>query len=176
MHLVIAGGPIVSRPATAKSVAWSDDGKDEKQPPMDSAVDKGETGAGLSKELEEELNRDLSNKEEENIGCWQKFTAFVASFWETTDMHAGEEKEVVVRTTLRELVIYLVFLALLCIVTLTAMEPTMYRYTNVLRTLFLKVEDVRTVDQFFDVSQNATVSLQEIYIAYGSLVYGEGFR
>ena len=148
----MAGGPIVTRPATAKSVAWSDDGKEEaKPPPMDAAENKEETG-GLSKELEEELNRDLSNKEEENIGCWQKFTAFVASFWETTDMHTGEEKEVVVRTTLRELIIYLVFLALLCIVTLTAMEPTMYRYTNVLRNLFVKAEDVRTVEHFFDVS------------------------
>ncbi len=151
---MLAGGAVISRPATSKSVAWSDEGKDEDEKPvvpMDSAEEKPHVGSGLSKELEEELNREVTNsKEETTIGCWQKFTTFVASFWETTDMHQGEEKEVVVRTTLRELIIYCVFLGLLCIVTLSANAPNMYRYTKILRGLFSKMDDVRTVDQFFD--------------------------
>ena len=37
------------------------------------------------------------------------------AFWNTTDMQVGEEREVLVRTSLRELGIYLAFLAILCI-------------------------------------------------------------
>ena len=33
--------------------------------------------------------------------------------WDTTDMAVGEEREVMVRTTLREVLIYLVFLFIL---------------------------------------------------------------
>ena len=35
--------------------------------------------------------------------------------WDTTEMKPGEEREVIVRTSLRELIIYIVFLAILCI-------------------------------------------------------------
>ena len=92
------------------------------------------------------------NKDDDSIGCWQKFTALVSSLWDTSDMKVGEEKEVIVRTTLRELVVYMIFLAILCIVTLSAMFPTMYKYTNVIKTLFKKHEEVSQVEQFWNVS------------------------
>ncbi len=39
----------------------------------------------------------------------------VAGLWDTTDMKPGEETEVIVQTSLRELIVYLVFLAILII-------------------------------------------------------------
>ena len=65
------------RPATAKSVAWSDGGCDDK--PQKPEKPKTEDEVALSKELEEELNRDFSKNDEDSIGCWQKFTAFLSS-------------------------------------------------------------------------------------------------
>ena len=38
-----------------------------------------------------------------------------SGFWETTDMSAGEDREILVRTSLRELGIYILFLTVLCI-------------------------------------------------------------
>ena len=74
--------------------------------------------SGYSKELEEELNRgvgEVADADSDPIGCWSHFTKAISSFWNTTDMQAGEEREVIVRTTLRELAVYLVFLAILCV-------------------------------------------------------------
>lgn len=39
----------------------------------------------------------------------------LTGMWDTTDMKPGEEREVIVRTSLRELIIYLLFLVILCI-------------------------------------------------------------
>ena len=49
------------------------------------------------------------------LGFVQNCVSIYAGFWNTTDMQAGEEREVIVRTTLRELAVYLVFLAILCV-------------------------------------------------------------
>ena len=76
------------------------------------------------------------------------------------------------RTTLKELVIYLVFLIILCIgkerneistrlmlvetilffisVTLSAMNPTMYLYTTILRKQFIGHESVNQVTKFWE--------------------------
>ena len=70
----------------------------------------------ISKELAEELNRGESDlTDEDPASCWGNFVGILGSFWQTTDMQFGEEREVIVRTSLRELGIYLVFLALLCV-------------------------------------------------------------
>ncbi|XP_068244650.1 polycystin-2-like [Palaemon carinicauda] len=57
--------------------------------------------------------------------------------WATRQMTKGEDREIYVRTTLRELVIYIIFLVILCILTFGMTSPTMYYYTKVLSDLFL---------------------------------------
>lgn len=42
-------------------------------------------------------------------------TEHVAGMWATRQMTKGEDREVYVRTTLRELVIYIIFLIILCV-------------------------------------------------------------
>ena len=68
-------------------------------------------------------------------------------------MQMGEEREVVVRTTLRELTIYLVFLAILCIVTLSSMSTDMFRYTDIIRNQFSTYSSINQVDKFWEVSE-----------------------
>ena len=53
--------------------------------------------------------------------------------WSTTDLLTGEETEERVRTTTRELAIYMVFMGVLCWVTLSATHVTMFQYTSQLK-------------------------------------------
>ena len=48
-------------------------------------------------------------------GCWFYFSRFVGGMWATREMSGGGEREAYVRTTIRELVIYCIFLGTLCI-------------------------------------------------------------
>lgn len=133
-----------SRPTSGtKSVAWSEDVAPDPEAgnltPI-KEIDPALKDEPYSKELEEELNRDpMEDKENITMGCWAQFTAMISSeyekklrtkiserrlkqnllnfltgMWDTTDMAVGEEREVLVRTTLRELVVYLVYLVILC--------------------------------------------------------------
>ncbi|KAK3861331.1 hypothetical protein Pcinc_044496 [Petrolisthes cinctipes] len=61
----------------------------------------------------------------------------MTGMWATRQMTKGEDREVYVRTTLRELVIYIIFLIILCVLTFGMTSSTMYYYTKVLSDLFL---------------------------------------
>jgi len=75
---------------------------------------------------------------ENQNGCWEKFKRGVRSLWATRQTEdTGEDREMHVKTTLRELVVYLVFLVILCVVTFGMTSPTMYYYTQVMSQLFL---------------------------------------
>ena len=42
---------------------------------------------------DEEVDKDTTL-----VGCWAKFINLVSSFWSTTDMSVGEDREALVRT------------------------------------------------------------------------------
>lgn len=144
-----------SRPTSGtKSVAWSEDVAPDPEAgnltPI-KEIDPALKDEPYSKELEEELNRDpMEDKENITMGCWAQFTAMISSMWDTTDMAVGEEREVLVRTTLRELVVYLVYLVILCCVTLSAMSPTMYRYTEIVKSTFESQSEIRQISDFWE--------------------------
>ena len=49
-------------------------------------------------------------------GCWYKFTHLVGGMWNTREMTPiNVDKEIYVRTTIRELVIYCIFIFILCL-------------------------------------------------------------
>lgn len=76
--------------------------------------------------------------QETNKGCWYKFKRGVRSLWATRHTEETKEnRELHIKTTLRELVIYIVFLVILCIVTFGMTSSTMYYYTKVMSELFL---------------------------------------
>ncbi|XP_072051319.1 polycystin-2-like isoform X2 [Amphiura filiformis] len=76
--------------------------------------------------------------EAQQAGCWTKFVRFLRSLWRTRQTDdTKQDKDLHVRTTLRELIIYLVFLTVLCIMTFGMTDSTMYYYTKVMSELFL---------------------------------------
>ena len=74
--------------------------------------------------------------------------------WSTTDLLTGEETEERVRTTTRELAIYMVFMGVLCWVTLSATHVTMFQYTSQLKNLFKSQEEVVQVADFWNFMEN----------------------
>ncbi|XP_067122241.1 polycystin-2-like [Centruroides vittatus] len=76
--------------------------------------------------------------EQQRSGCWYGFTRGVRGLWSTRQMEklAGD-REWYIRTTLRELIIYLVFLIILCVLTFGMMSPAMFYQTKVISELFL---------------------------------------
>ena len=160
-----AGNIVRSLSATSnRSVAWSDEVEQkelqkEAEAEEEPAAKPAPTGPPLSKELEEELNRDESaNKDEGAVGCWMQFTTFISSLWDTTDMAQGEDRESLVRTTLREFVIYMVFLCILSVVTISAMSPTMFRYTQMIRSVFAEADNVKQIPDFWKFMENDFVN------------------
>jgi len=82
-------------------------------------------------------------------GCWFKFKKGVRSLWATKMTEDTQENpELKIKTTLRELIIYLVFLAILCVVTFGMTNSTMYYYTKVMSELFLDSQFPDTKNTF----------------------------
>lgn len=70
--------------------------------------------------------------------CLGKIGSGIRSLWATRQTEDVKgDRELHVKTTLRELIIYIVFLVILCIVTFGMTGTTMYYYTKVMSDLFL---------------------------------------
>ncbi|XP_013781183.2 polycystic kidney disease 2-like 1 protein [Limulus polyphemus] len=79
--------------------------------------------------------------ERDRGGCWNCLKQCVGGFWSTRQMAKGKEKEDrewYVRTTLRELLIYIIFIVIFCILTFGMMSSVMYYQTKVISELFLE--------------------------------------
>lgn len=58
----------------------------------------------------------LEENGEPQKGCWHSFTHLIGGMWSTREMTPiNVDKEIYVRTTIRELVVYCIFIAVLCI-------------------------------------------------------------
>ncbi len=145
----------ISRPASSEE-AWS---KEDPEAGVKSSKSRKASEAKAIKkrkqqdELEAILAEELEDdkfKGTEPEGCWRRFVDGISSIWSTTDLLAGEETEDRVRTTTRELAIYIVFLVIMVRVTLSATNRTMYDYTETLKMLFEKQAEVDQVTGFWD--------------------------
>ncbi|XP_054715957.1 polycystin-2-like [Uloborus diversus] len=85
--------------------------------------------------------------EKERTGCWHGCMRSIKGVWATRQMAGNSEadREWYVKTTIKELLIYLIFLTVLCILTFGMMSPNMYYLTKVISELFLEspYEDTR---------------------------------
>ncbi|PAA70221.1 hypothetical protein BOX15_Mlig009158g1 [Macrostomum lignano] len=117
-----------SQASVASSQAWSND------PAMDNP---------------EMLDQDPAFDSQTNIvakdekaGCWQRFRRGIHVIWRTNmTENTKEDREKYIKTTLRELIIYCIFLIVLMILTFGMTSTTMYYYTQVLSALFLDATD-----------------------------------
>ncbi|XP_031573831.1 polycystic kidney disease 2-like 1 protein isoform X2 [Actinia tenebrosa] len=73
------------------------------------------------------------------VGCWTRFKRIVRGLWRTRQTEDTDtDREMHIKTTLRELLIYLVFITVLCILTFGMTNSTMYYFTKVMRDLFVE--------------------------------------
>ncbi|XP_071479306.1 polycystin-2-like [Diadema antillarum] len=87
--------------------------------------------------------------EREKASCWVKIGRGIRSLWRTRQTEdTTVDKELHVKTTLRELAIYLVFLVVICIVTFGMTDSHMYYYTKVMSELFLDTQFPDTKNTF----------------------------
>ncbi|KAM7305363.1 polycystin-2 [Ixodes scapularis] len=75
----------------------------------------------------------------EQKGCLVSCLRGLRGLWSTRQLGGGAkaDREWYIRTTLRELLIYIVFLVILCVLTFGMMSPVMYYQTKVMSDLFL---------------------------------------
>ncbi|XP_076348881.1 polycystin-2-like protein 1 isoform X3 [Tachypleus tridentatus] len=76
--------------------------------------------------------------EKERRGCWYDLTRAIGGCWSTRQMKKETfDREWYIKTTLRELLIYSIFIAILTILTFGMVNPMMYYQTKVISELFL---------------------------------------
>ncbi|XP_069958832.1 polycystin-2 isoform X1 [Cherax quadricarinatus] len=124
----------LERPGTNGSNRQAWGGFDGAAPPTGPAAGLG-PNTPPNDAYEYETNETIHKK-----GCWYSFSTCIGRMWATRQMVQKEDREIYVRTTLRELVVYLIFLLILCILTFGMTSPTMYYFTNVLSGLFLDIK------------------------------------
>lgn len=108
------------------------------------------TGAKLTREKSRDLEAFVANDQFEVVddsevvaipeqkGCLTSCLRSFRGLWSTRQLQDGKaDREWIIRTTLRELVIYVSFLVVLCILTFGMMSPAMYYQTKVMSDLFL---------------------------------------
>ena len=126
-----------SRPGSGKSivsVAWEENEEKTSVEENGEPEDEEEEEEGLHHE--EDLGP-LVIKGEDDIpkGCWFAFLQSFNGLWSTKDMNDGMDREIEVRTTVRELMIYLLFLFVIVIcknftILLSRIKCLMFRHVR----------------------------------------------
>jgi hypothetical protein len=116
-------------------------------------------------------------------GVWGAVTSCFGSFWSTRQTIDPEDNDALIKTTLRELVIYIVFLITLCIITFDMTSSQHYYYTKVMQELFLDTKTggsntfrgINNIDQFWEYIDSNTWaggSIDEVNGNYAPLLEG----
>ena len=72
--------------------------------------------------------------------------------WASREMlKDNKDAQLYVKTTLRELFLYCIFLFIVCYMTFTQYSPLNYRYTQMMRSLFENQEDITNYKGFWKV-------------------------
>jgi len=96
----------------------------------------------------------LDDHEEVKKGCWHSFTHCLCGMWSTREtLPVNEDKEIVVRTTIRELVVYCMFIFVLSLVTFGMTSQTHYYYTKVMTDLFYELPEVKNTAEFWEFAE-----------------------
>ena len=139
-----------SRPSSAKSIAWEENEESQEKTAGHDSEEDEEDEFGHH---EEDLGP-LVIKGEEDIpkGCWFAFLQSFNGIWSTKDMNDGMDREVSVRTTVRELVIYLLFLLIIVQCMFGGTSNYRYAYTSMMQKLLVeeKFEEVKQVPDLWN--------------------------
>ncbi|GAB6019631.1 TRP-like ion channel Pkd2 [Chamberlinius hualienensis] len=102
---------------------------------------------------------------DEKHGCWSSFSGCITGIWTTRQLANGKDREIYVKTTIRELIVYIFFLAILCFLTFGMASTNSYFFTQVLNDLFignqfddsLTFNDIGEVDDVWDFLSDSMV-------------------
>ncbi|GAB1601077.1 polycystin-2-like isoform X1 [Argonauta hians] len=124
-----------SRPASAQSrKAWQNNGDMGLVPTSNDSN-------GQSYGMESSMYGNKFNEQKEPkppVGICGKIMKGIRSLWATRDTEETKgDRELHVKTTLRELIIYIIFLAVLCVITFGMTSTSMYYYTKAMTDLFI---------------------------------------
>ncbi|KAK3795236.1 hypothetical protein RRG08_056296 [Elysia crispata] len=135
-----------TRPGSGQSrTAWDDGYGDGIRNDPDLGMDDDVYMAGGSRSAKSSSSQmatsstaDLKKSNDNKGGVFGFCLRGVRSLWATRQTEeTTSNRELYVKTTLRELIIYIVFLVVLCIITFGMTSTTMYYYTKVMSDLFL---------------------------------------
>ncbi|XP_046350413.1 polycystin-2-like isoform X1 [Haliotis rufescens] len=127
-----------NRPSSSQSrTAWGDEGMEGYGPDIRDDPDLPDQ-VYMDQDRRGNVPAVRTKSTPQNTGCMGTFVRGLRSLWATR--HTEETKsnrELYVKTTLRELIIYIVFLVIICVITFGMTSTTMYYYTKVMSDLFL---------------------------------------
>ncbi|XP_065058180.1 polycystin-2-like protein 1 [Rhopilema esculentum] len=133
-----------SRSRPSSGAAWSDDGPGQDDvdfnPRAPAAVDMPSAMEAEPYSMQANVTRDVRADAPNNqpVDCFTRFKRVIRGLWRTRHTEDTDtDKEMYVKTTLRELGIYLVFMCVLCILTFGMTSSTMYYFTKVMQDLFV---------------------------------------
>jgi len=152
-----------SRPTSG--AAWSDDGPGQDDvdfnPRAPAGVDMPSAMESEPYSLQANVTQDVRADGPNNqpVDCFTRFKRVVRGLWRTRHTEDTDtDKEMYVKTTLRELGIYLVFMCVLCILTFGMTSSTMYYFTKVMKDLFVtspSFSDFTQMKQFWTYAEGS---------------------
>eukprot|EP00118_Oscarella_pearsei_P013529 m.109041 g.109041 ORF g.109041 m.109041 type:complete len:797 (+) comp37336_c0_seq2:145-2535(+) len=147
------------RPLSAVSEAWPDTTSRKNEVDVE-ALESGADGGG-ARRREYQQSKDESSSAaaaaETDSNGNNKSTTLWKRVWQTRfTVDTKSDKALQVKTTIRELITYLVYLTILCIVTYGMVESTAYFYTKAMKELFVDVNlEPDGDDTFLDIQSMA---------------------
>lgn len=115
-------------------------------------------------------DKDLIEEEEsDKQNCCVKI---VSGMWASREMlKDNKDQQLYVKTTLRELFLYTIFMFVICYATFSQYSPTNYRYTDMVRSLFTKQMDVTNYKGFWKFVEGELIEG-----LYWETWYNKGYR
>ncbi|XP_057314432.1 polycystin-2-like isoform X2 [Hydractinia symbiolongicarpus] len=157
-----------SRPESASSrKAWLDDhdgpGQDDVDfSPRQATVDLPSAMAAEPYSMQTKVTRDVrADGKAPPVDCFTRFLKTLRSLWKTRlTEDTGDDRELYVKTTLRELAIYIAFIVILCIMTFGMTNSTMYYFTKVMKDLFDgdDFKSITTMQGFWEYAEGGLVN------------------
>ncbi|PAA75824.1 hypothetical protein BOX15_Mlig005060g3, partial [Macrostomum lignano] len=145
-----ANEPPMSRPSTGRSStmqAWETGLENPNVLDTEPIAVRGQS-AGGHRQLDAD-GKDGDGDGKSGCGCLKSCKHGLQSIWRTRDTQdTKEDRELYIKTTLRELIIYCIFIIVLMIITFGMTSSTMYYYTKVLSDLFLDTKIENTTNNY----------------------------
>ncbi|XP_065670022.1 polycystin-2-like protein 1 isoform X5 [Hydra vulgaris] len=155
-EMSVCGATPVKRGESTFSIRTSEAGNVEEKPLPSTGPQKFQSNS--------KADLSLPSKTNPPVGFFKAFCKGVRGLWQTRYTEDYTDREMIVKTTLRELAIYFVFVLILCIITFGMTSSTMFYFTKVMKDLFTgdpnnppTFDSVGNMDDFFNYAIKTTL-------------------